>query len=375
MSEASQTSAFLSVLTLRFAVFGLILAFGQSLFYVMSGTYGDPAEIGLGCCMLIVMQLVFSSLLVLLLDELLQKYGFGSGISLFIATNTCETIVWRAFSPRTNTVHGGGTEFEGAIIATVHLLTTRQDKVRALREAFYRPHLPNLTNLISTIVMFAIIIYFQGFRVNVPVKSSRYRGQIGSYPIKLFYTSNMPIIFQTSLVSSLFGISHMLSSSMQDNFLVRLLGHWSNESGRTSPVSGLCYYLSTPESLSDVAADPIRAIFYLVFMLTTCALFSKYWLNFSESSAKDVAKSLREQKYIMPGQRNDSMVKELNRYIPTAAVVGGMMLAALSVMADFLGALGSGTGILLAVTTIYQYFEIFIKEQANEPMSFRSFLS
>lgn len=43
-----------------------------------------------------------ASLIVLLLDELLQKgYGLGSGISLFIATNICETIVWKAFSPAT----------------------------------------------------------------------------------------------------------------------------------------------------------------------------------------------------------------------------------------------------------------------------------
>ena len=54
-----------------------------------------------------------------------------------------------------------GTEFEGAIIALFHLLATRTDKVRGLREAFYRQNLPNLTNLIATIFVFAIVIYFQ----------------------------------------------------------------------------------------------------------------------------------------------------------------------------------------------------------------------
>lgn len=52
-------------------------------------------------------------------------------------------------------------EFEGAIIALFHLLATRTDKVRALREAFYRQNLPNLMNLIATIFVFAIVIYFQ----------------------------------------------------------------------------------------------------------------------------------------------------------------------------------------------------------------------
>lgn len=54
-----------------------------------------------------------------------------------------------------------GTEFEGAIIALFHLLATRTDKVRALREAFYRQNLPNLMNLIATVFVFAVVIYFQ----------------------------------------------------------------------------------------------------------------------------------------------------------------------------------------------------------------------
>merc|ERR1712106_911103 len=84
----------------------------------------------------------------------------------FIATNICETIVWKAFSPATvNT--GRGTEFEGAVIALFHLLATRQDKVRALREAFYRQNLPNLMNLGATVFIFGVVIYFQGFRVPV----------------------------------------------------------------------------------------------------------------------------------------------------------------------------------------------------------------
>ena len=107
------------------------------------------------------LQLVFAGLVLLLLDELLQKgYGLGSGISLFIATNICETIVWKAFSPATiNT--GRGTEFEGAVVALFHLLATRTDKIRGLREAFYRQNLPNLMNMMATVFVFAIVIYFQ----------------------------------------------------------------------------------------------------------------------------------------------------------------------------------------------------------------------
>jgi len=166
-------------------LFGMVITLGQGIVYVMTGMYGDPSDIGAGVCLLIIIQLFVAGLIVLLLDELLQKgYGLGSGISLFIATNICETIVWKSFSPATvNT--GRGTEFEGAVIALFHLLATRQDKVRALREAFYRQNLPNLMNLMATVLIFGVVIYFQGFRVDLPIKSARYRGQYSSYPIKL----------------------------------------------------------------------------------------------------------------------------------------------------------------------------------------------
>lgn len=64
----------------------------------------------------------------------------------------------------------------------------------------------------------------------------------------------------------------------------------------------------------------------------------------------------------MAGHREQSMYKELKRVIPTAAAFGGACIGALSICSDMLGALGSGTGILLAVTIIYGYFEIAAKE-------------
>merc|ERR1712003_259966 len=277
--------------------------------YVVTGMYGEPADLGMGICLLIIIQLLCAGLIVLLLDELLQKgYGLGSGISLFIATNICETIVWKAFSPATiNT--GKGTEFEGAVIALFHLLATRTDKVRGLREAFYRQNLPNLMNLMATVAVFLIVIYFQGFRVDLPIKSARYRGQYSSYPIKLFYTSNIPIILQSALVSNLYMISQMLSVKFADKKFVNLLGTWAESGGgRAYPVGGLCYYLSPPETLGHIGEDPIHALLYIVFMLGSCAFFSKTWIDVSGSSAKDVAKQLKEQQMVMRGHRENSMI-------------------------------------------------------------------
>jgi len=352
-------------------LFGMIITICQGTAYVMSGMYGSVSDLGVGNTLLIIIQLFAAGVVVLLLDELLQKgYGLGSGISLFIATNICENIVWKAFSPTTiNT--GRGTEFEGAIIALFHLLITRQDKVRALKEAFYRQNLPNLTNLLATALVFVIVIYFQGFRVDLPVKNMKQRGASGSYPIKLFYTSNIPIILQTALVSNLYFLSQLLYKRFSDNILVNLLGRWhETQGGQNIPVGGIAYYISPPISWADILADPFRALFYVTFVLTACALFSKTWPEVSGSSARDVAKQLRDQQMTMRGHRDISLEKELQRYIPTAAAFGGLCIGFLSVVADFMGAIGSGTGILLAVTIIYQYFEIFVKEQQEFGTSF-----
>jgi len=120
-------------------------------------------------------------------------------------------------------------------------------------------------------------------------------------------------------------------------------------------------------SFNEVLADPFHACVYFAFILAACALFSKTWIEVSGQSANDVARQLTEQGLVIKGHRSDrkSLKKELNRYIPTAAAFGGMCIGALTVFADFLGAIGSGTGILLAVTIIYQYFEVFKKETSD----------
>jgi len=69
----------------------------------------------------------------------------------------------------------------------------------------------------------------------------------------------------------------------------------------------------------------------------------------------------------MPGHRNtgknNSTEKRLKTNIHTAAILGGMCVGVLTIIADFLGVIGSGTGILLAVTIIYGYIESYEQEK------------
>ncbi|KAI6143726.1 SecY subunit domain-containing protein [Pisolithus tinctorius] len=348
-------------------LFALIISLGQATVYVLTGLYGQPKDLGAGVCLLLVIQLVVAALIVILLDELLQKgYGLGSGISLFIATNVCESIIWKAFSPTTvNT--GRGPEFEGAVVALFHLLFTWNDKGRALREAFWRDRLPNVMNLLATAVVFAAVIYLQGFRIEIPVKSNRFRGQRGAYPVKLFYTSNMPIMLQSALTSNVFIISQMLATRFPSNFLVKLLGVWEplEDSPQLRAVSGIAYYISPPHTIKEALLDPIHTLLYIAFVVTACALFSKTWIEVSGSGPREVAKQLKDQQMVMAGHREGSMYKELKRVIPTAAAFGGAILGLLSVAADLMGAIGSGTGILMAVTIIYSYWEIGMRESVG----------
>merc|ERR1712210_126415 len=169
-------------------------------------------------------------------------------------------------------------------------LVTKPNKIQGLRDAFYRVHAPNLISLISTVFIFFIVIYFQGFKVDLAIRSQKVRGQQSSYPIKLFYTSNIPIILQTALVSNLYFFSQLLYKRFKTNFLVNLLGQWQDFEGQAGsvPIGGLAYYISPPREFSEIIDDPFHAILYVAFVLFTCAFFSKTWIEVSGTSAKDV---------------------------------------------------------------------------------------
>ncbi|QOU19442.1 translocon subunit [Brettanomyces bruxellensis] len=342
----------------------IVLSLGQATVYVLTGMYGRPADLGTGVCLLLILQLVCAAVIVILMDELLQKgYGLGSGISLFMSTNICSSVFWRCFAP-TTVNRGRGSEFEGAILCLVHLLLSKGDKRNAILESFYRDNAPNMSQVFATVAVFFTVIYLQSLKIELPIKSTRQRGPYGLYPVRLFYTSNMPIMLESALSSNLFIISQILYSKFSNNIFVKLLGVWqpTANSQQLRAVSGLVYYIQAPASLADALLDPIRTVIYVSFVLGLCAFFSKTWIEVSGTSPRDVARQFKEQGIVIAGHRDTSVYKELKRVIPTAAAFGGATIGALSVISDLCGCLTSGSSILLAVTTIYGYHEIAAKE-------------
>ncbi|KAI5192512.1 protein transport protein SEC61 subunit alpha [Nematocida minor] len=342
----------------------LVITFGQALVQVSTGFFGSPSNLGFSVCILIVAQLMCSGVIIILLDELLQKgYGLGSGVNLFIVANICESIVWKAFSPSVYNT-GKGPEFEGAIVSLLQLLKIRKNKLEALYEAFFRKNLPNIFCLLSTAAMFCVVIYLYNIKLDLPLESTQVKTRHMNWGIKLFYVSSTPIIIQNQVVTSFYRASRFLFDRFPERWYTRILGVWEiNESMVYVPVKGIAYYISPPANIMAALRSPIHFLIYATFMLTTSAMFAYYWVEMNESSPAEVGKQLAKQKLIVKGYSTQGTQEMLNRYIPIAAILSGVIVGSISIMSDLLDTIGSGQNIILAVSIIGQYFELFVKEQ------------
>ncbi|EIE86393.1 hypothetical protein RO3G_11104 [Rhizopus delemar RA 99-880] len=182
----------------------VLLAATQALILAFTGLDGNLNDTGVVGCGLLTLQLVLSSTVIMLMDGLMQKdYVLGSEINTFVASNVCQTAFWK-FMTFYSVPTYRGSEYEGAIISIFHLIGSCSNKIRELKDAFYHPGLPNAMNAIATISMFALITYLLKFRVELSIKSNRMRSQRAYYPIRLFYTSGMPLMLQSALFFNVF---------------------------------------------------------------------------------------------------------------------------------------------------------------------------
>ena len=143
------------------------------------------------------------------------------------------------------------------------------------------------------------------------------------------------------------------------------LGTFDN---RGHPIGGIVYYVDAPNGLNEVAADPLRAVTYLVTLVVLCMGFAWLWINMTGMGPRDVAEQLDRSGMLIPGFRRDIRVMEhvLARYVTVVTLLGGAFIGILAGTADFLGALGSGTGILLTVGIIYGLYEEIARERVAE---------
>ena len=367
-------------------VMAIFLTAFNAIAYMLGGAFGPPAALGLETMVLIFLQLMFAGIIIVLLDELLQKgWGLGSGVSLFIAAGVAGQIFWNTFSfieapdearlPR------------GIIIAIFYVLFD-EDSDTNLDDLWVRGQLPSILGLITTLIIFIIVVWFEGTRVEIPLQYKGYRGFKGKYPMKLLYVSNIPVILVNALYANILFFGQIMAgpdSALRGqgyDFWLDLIGTFEYQStgstgGYLVPSSGLIYILSPPQGIEALIDDPLRAVIYLMIFIVLCISLGKVWVEVSGLAPRDIAQQIIDSGMQVPGFRSSSKIIEriLKRYIPTLVILNGMIIAMLSFMADSLGALTSGTGLLISIGIIHQYAETISKEVAAEQYpSMRGFL-
>ena len=349
--------------TIASKVFSILLTGVQASAYIISGMYGSlpgPTVI------VVFLQLIGAGIIVMMMDELVQKgWGLGSGISLFIMAGVAQNVLWQTFAPPSGLFVGGLSQ-----------LLKGQADYQLTDWVLGSGSYPSLIGFIATIVVFMVVIYIEGIRVELPMTYAGYKGFRSRYPIKLLYVSNLPVIFASALFANLYFITQLLWSYMGQpapgtNLFTDIIGTYKfPDANETSivPAGGLTYFTTSPQGLFSVAEDPLRAVGYLGILVAFCALFSLIWLEVGGLGPSKVAEQLMSSGMQIPGYRRSGKPIELilKRYIPVVTIMGGVIVGLVAGLSDFLGVFGSGTGILLSVGIIYQYYELLMRERAAE---------
>lgn len=352
---------------------------------------------------IIIIQLIVGSYLVFLMDELVSKWGIGSGISLFIAAGVCEaiftgTVNWIPLNNPSDYGLPSGTP-GGTIPKTIHLLSGMSLSNIAngggLEQIFLGPPNPIIA-LIGTISIFIIVAYVESTRIELPLAHGKVRGARGRYPIRLIYASNIPVILMSALLANVNMFSLLLWSHPTLS-KIPLIGHqwwigsYTTAAGEnvTKPLYGGAWYLSQVNGVHewllpmlnwgtygryvsghDYIQVTFHVVVYLGVMVVGSVLFAKFWIETTNMGPEDVAKQIESSGMQIPGFRRDPRVlrKVLERYIPMVTVISGAFVGALSAMADMIGTTGnsSGTGVLLTVGIIIRLYEEIGKEQMME---------
>lgn len=310
-------------------------------------------------------QMIAASVIIMFLDELIQKgWGLGSGISIFIMAGVAQQILWSLFSPLP--AGDGGTV---GILPYIAQSISAGDISNIL---FRSNQLPSILGIALTGGVLLSLVYTQGMKIEIPIISTKYRGFSAVYPIKLLYTSNIPVILASALTANAVFMGQMFWANFNprnNNALLNIIGQFDPTSPST-PIGGIIYYITPPRGLDVAALDPMRAVLYILFMICIVVTFGKLWVELGGLSPKSAAKNLLDADVQVPGFRRSNQPIEalLEKYIPSVTVIGAIILGVLAGLSDVLGVFGGGTGILLMVDIMINYYNQLVKEQVEVVM-------
>jgi len=304
--------------------------------------------------LILIGQIIVGGLLIMYMDEVVNKWGFGSGISLFIAAGVSAEIMIRAFSPLTTagTLAFGTLQPPiGKVWVFFQSLLGRNPVGAALA----------LSSIVATVVVFALSVYGQAMKVEIPLSFGRVRGHGIRWPLNFIYTSNIPVILVAALMANM-----QLWARLLQNWGHPILGTFSGN----MPATGLVAWLNHPNIVEGIITGSFRLMdlahagVYLLIMILGAVVFSYFWVQTSGMDARSQARQIMSSGLQIPGFRRDERILEhiLKRYITPLTILGGALVGFLAASADLLGALSRGTGILLAVMIIYKFYEEIAKQ-------------
>lgn len=297
---------------------------------------------------LIIFQIALGGWIILFLDEVINKCGFGSGVSLFIAAGISKEIILRLINPLTSagTIPIVGENPAGLIPNFIRTISSGS------------PDISLLLPIVMTIIVYVIVVYAQAMRVEIPLVFGSVRGFGRKWPLKFIYTNVLPVILTSALLINIKVWAKLLSDRG-----ITIFGTFSQNG---TPLSGLVHYLNPPANFiwnvlnfNIIGDEVLRVIVYTLFMIGGSVLFSVFWVQSAGMDSASVARQIQSSGMQIPGFRRDIRVVEtiLERYIPNLAIMGGIFVGLLAAFSDFAGTLSSGTGLLLTVMIIYQLYE------------------
>jgi len=321
------------------------IVFEAAIFVLMGGLAplpGVPAWI-------LIFQLTLGGIIIMFMDEVVSKWGFGSGISLFIAAGVSQSIFIRALSPLPSPTNPAIAA--GAIPALFQSLAAGDPQTAAL----------NIAAILSTVFVFSISVYAQAMKIEIPLSFGRIRGHGIRWPLSFIYTSVIPVILVSALMANV-------------QLWARLLERWGHPILGTfignMPATGLVAWIYPPDLVGKLIKGSIagvdigHSLVYMLFMIVGAVVFSIFWMQTAGMDARSQAKQIMASGLQVPGFRKDERILErlLNRYIWPLTVMGGIAIGFLASSADLTGALSQGTGILLSVMIIYKLYEEIAKQ-------------
>lgn len=342
----------------------IVMVIVETLVFIYAGFFGSLTLLNQ---VAIFMQLFAAGIIIILLDELVQKgWGLGSGISLFIAGGVAQEIFWSLFSPIAIPERGG--EPLGAVLALFHSILQGNVLASSSRSPF-----PDLIGLLATLAVILIVVHLEMWRVNIPVSYAKFRGVRAKIPLKFLYVSSIPVILVGALYVNIQLLSQMVWSKWnQDNSntLLNMLGMFNMTDQGPVPIGGLAYYLSPPRGLEALQSYEglIHAFIYLAMLCVLCILLSIAWVETSGMSARSQAEQMVKARLQIPGFRQSPKILEslLQRYISSLTILSSFIIGLIATIAEILGAFGSGIGLLLTIGIMYQYYQLMARERAVE---------